>query len=324
MTLTYDDMALNYKDIILRHGYGVLKSRKDADISVKLGNKIFSTPVCIANMPSIQTYDILKTLDSNHWPYVYHRFGDTLGFLRRVNEENWYSKSISIGIKDSDFELLKRIKKENLELDILTLDVAFCYAEHVIPMIQFARKLFPETYFVVGNAGEPHAVKWLQDMGVNCLKLGIGNSKNCRTRQYSGFGSTTVTSLIECVARADSIDICADGGLTMDNDDVWIGDCAKAIGLGSKFVMSASLFKQIKELEDESGNITCSGNASLMIKQSEDHVEGVTLKFKGHGRTLEQQMKRISDSLKSSLSYSGFKSLDEMRSNICFYTISGQ
>ena len=306
--------SLYYKDIILKHGFGQLASRKDADISVEIGGRRYASPVCISNMPSIQTYDILKKLDENRWPYVYHRFGDTLEFLKRINRENWFSKSISIGAKEQDFILLKAIKDLNLQVHMITVDVAFCYAAHVEPIIKYARRLFPDCYLIAGNASESKVVPWLENLGVNCLKLGLGVSKNCRTSQYSGFGSTTVTDLISCVEIAKTLDICPDGGLTTEDGEVWIGDVFKAIGgLGAKFVMSAALFKQIKELEDELGYITCSGNASSMIKNSEDHIEGVTLRFKGTGRTLNQQMKLVSDSLKSSLSYSGATSLDNGR-----------
>jgi GMP reductase len=304
--------SLSYKDVILRHGYGKLSSRSLADISVYLGAKKFASPACIANMPSIQTYDILKTLDDNRWPYVYHRFGDTLSFLRQINQENWYSKSISIGVKNSDYELLYNIKEEKLDIDILTLDVAFCYAEHVKTMIKFARKLFPDVYLIVGNATQPEVVPWLENLGVNCFKQNIGVSLNCRTRQFSAFGSVTFSDLLKSTEIAKAIDICADGGLTMEDGEVWIGDVFKAIGAaGAKFVMSSSLFKQIKELENKNGYVECSGNASSMIKQNEEHVEGVTLSFKGSGRTLKQQMKLILDSLKSSVSYSGFTSLKD-------------
>ena len=309
-------MHLNYKDIILKHGYGILDSRSKADITVNIGNKRYNSPVCISNMPSIQNYDILKTFDENHWFYVYHRFGNTLEFLQQINDENWYCKSISVGVKEKDIQLVKNIVDRNLQLDAITLDVAFCYAEHVKDMIKLLRKSFPNTYLIVGNASEPEVVPWLENLGAECLKFNIGVSSNCRTRQYSGFGSTTVTDLIKCIEKCDTLDICADGGLTVKNDEVWIGDVMKSIALGSKFVMSASLFKQIKELQDELGYITCSGNASSMIKQNEEHIEGVTLRIKGNDRTLLQQMKLISDSLRSSVSYSGWDTLDKARGRV--------
>ena len=275
-------------------------------------------------MPSIQTFNILKTLDDNKWPYVYHRFVDTLSFLQTCNNQNWYSKSISIGVKRQDFELLQCIKDRGLQLDMLTVDVAFCYAEHVKEMIVYARKMFPNSYLMVGNASESCVVPWLENLGVNCFKLNIGVSKNCRTRQFSGFGSSTVTDLLKCAEVAKTIDICADGGLTFENNEVWIGDIFKAIVLGAKFVMSSSIFKQVKELEGKDGQIECSGNASYSIKQNEDHIEGITLKFPWHGRSLTQQMKLVSDSLKSSISYAGKYALSDCGEGVNWEVVSGQ
>ncbi len=136
-------------------------------------------------------------------------------------------------------------------------------------------------------------------------------SKSCRTRQFTGFGSTTVSSLIECVGAAKELDIISDGGLTVDETgEVWIGDVAKAIALGADAVMSGSLFKSC--IDSPSVIHGYFGNASSQAKQNTTHIEGATVKVETNGRIIQEQMCLISDSLRSSVSYAGGKSIHDL------------
>ena len=144
---------------------------------------------------------------------------------------------------------------------------------------------------------------------------------NCRTRQYTGFGSPAITTLQECAQAAKNIQIIADGGLTVVNDEVWIGDIAKAIRFGADFVMSGALFSRCVDSPAMINGYY--GNASQSAKGHRKHVEGTTLDVKTNGLTIEQQMNLIEDSLRSSVSYAGGKDLNALRT-VDYYIVNDQ
>lgn len=145
----------------------------------------------------------------------------------------------------------------------------------------------------------------------------VGKSKiivhNCRTRQYTGFGSTTITDLEKCANAAKNIKILSDGGITKcATGEPAIGDIAKAIRFGADYVMSGSLFSQC--LDSPSIREGYYGNSTPKAKQHSNHVEGAILHIDTDGLTIKEQMKLVEDSLRSSVSYSGGNSLESLRS----------
>lgn len=310
------EKVLNYSDIILRHKKSIAISREDCDISTQFGPFVFRAPVCGANMKSIITPDICKIFDQNQWFYVYHRIDgeeDILNFVAKANLENWRVVSISIGIKDGDLNILKRIKNSGFRVDYITIDVALSYTDSVKRIIDTVKSNFPNTFLIVGNGAIGEWIEFLDQLGVDCAKVGIGVSKSCRTRQFTGFGSTTVTSLIECVEAAKNrkIKIMSDGGLTVENGEVWIGDIAKAIALGADFLMSGALFSRC--IDSPSVISGYFGNASERAKNSRKNIEGTTVKIETNGLTIKEMMGLVEDSLRSSCSYAGTIRLTGLR-----------
>lgn len=140
----------------------------------------------------------------------------------------------------------------------------------------------------------------------------VGNTRtivhNCRTRQYTGFGSSTVSDLLACVEAANKIDIMSDGGLTVDdNEEVWIGDINKALTLGANYVMSGAIFS--KCIDSPSILNGYYGNASIQAKGNSHHIEGTNIKIKTNGLNIQQMCARIEDSIRSGISYAGGKDL---------------
>jgi GMP reductase len=298
---------LNYSDIILKHKKSIVNSRDDCDISTVLGNKKFNSPVCCSNMKSILNWEICKIFDDKNWFYVYHRIDgvvDVENFIRRANTNKWNTISISIGIGEDWIKALQHWSINNWKIDYITVDVALSYNDNIIPVIEAVKDYYPNTYLIVGNGCIPEWITWLENMGVNCAKVGIGVSKSCRTRQYTGFGSSTVSSLIECVNVAKTIDIMSDGGLTVDDrGEVWVGDINKALVLGSDFIMSGAAFS--KCINSPSIINGYYGNASEQAKQSKKNIEGAKIQIETNGLTISQMCDLISDSIKSGISYAG-------------------
>ena len=101
------ETALYYDDIYLVPNYSELRSRKEADTTVVFGNSRFELPIIPSNMMSVINEEWASWLCDNHYFYVMHRFnGCTIPFVRKANQENWDTISISTGVnEDSLFEL---------------------------------------------------------------------------------------------------------------------------------------------------------------------------------------------------------------------------
>jgi GMP reductase len=322
------EKRLIFSDIILKHKKSNVLSRSDCNIRQRIGNKTFSSPVCCSNMKSLLTPNICRNFDARNWFYVYHRIDGVLDVERFVwdancrksshweycgNSQEFNTVSISVGVGDEWSDLVSRLHIEGLRVDYFTIDVALSYNDNVIPTILRIKQKFPNAYLIVGNGCIPGWIHWLEELGVDGAKVGIGVSKSCRTRQYTGFGSSTVSDLFDCVSAANSIDIISDGGLTVDNSgEVWIGDINKALTLGATVIMTGAAFS--KCIDSPSVVDGYYGNASQTSKGHRRHIEGANIKIQTNGLTINEMCDLIEDSIKSGISYAGGKDLSAFNS----------
>jgi GMP reductase len=311
-----ESYSLNFKDVILKHKKCSVESRSACDASAHIANNWALSPVICANMPAVLNRDICKIFDDAGWFHVYHRLGqdnDIKNYIEHSNAYGWNYKSISIGIKQTDFDLVNWVAEQKFILDAITIDIAFSWQDQVEKLIKHIKATLPHTYLIVGNGDNPDWIKWLIDLNVDCAKINIGVSSACRTREYTGFGSTTITDLINCKeAAGDKIKIMSDGGLTrLPDGDIAIGDVAKAIKFGADFVMSGALFSQC--IDSPALLNSYYGNSTARAKGHSKHVEGAEITVKTNGRTIAEQIKLVEDSLKSSISYSGGRDLSALR-----------
>jgi len=307
--------ALNYKNIVLKSRKCIVDSRSECDITTEIAGKKINCPVFPSNMPAIVDIELCSVFDYNGWFHVFPRLGgidSQKKYIARTNAENWNFVSPSIGIKEEDDEFLDFIISSKFRVDVITIDLAHSWTDRLIP---FVKKIKEEIgcYLIVGNGDSPHWINWLENLGCDYAKMFIGVSKGaCRTREFTGFSSSTITDLVKCKHAANKIKIIADGGLTIGSDgDIWTGDVAKSIRFGADYVMSGSLFSQCS---DSPAQLTgYFGNSTSMAKGHYDFVEGTVTKVKDSGLTIAAKMKRIEQSLKSSVSYAGGRDLSALK-----------
>lgn len=313
---------MQLSDIILKPNKSVLRSRSEADITAICGAGIkHSLPVIVSNMRSVQNSQSLAAYAKNRVPYVYQRQGMVLAenkyldvelFLESCELNNWYLRSISVGVSKNDLEFLLDLKKKKVRIDWLTIDVAYLYNETYYDYIKQVRNLFPDVYLIGGNFASVEAAHWLHNLGFDCLKYGVGTSQVCRSRQYTGFGST-LNEFIKCTENVDT-DFIYDGGLTIldkEKGEFAYGDIFKLLNFGAKWVMSGSLFSYCTELADKNGEIIHYGNSTPQAKGFNRNVEGVCQKHLTNGKSVAQLIEEISDNLKSSCSYAGISDISE-------------
>lgn len=311
---------MEFSNILLKHNKSVVNSREECDVSVQLGKNIFKFPVMCSNMKSVINRDICKIFDSNNCFYVYHRIdgvSDVIDFVDYAHTEGEFNiVSISVGVTSEWIDLINYLSINNYDVDYFTIDVALSYNDNILPIVNKIKELYPESFLIVGNGSTAEWVKWIGETGlVDAIKVGIGVSKACRTRQYTGFGSTTVGSLVECAEANKTLDkpmkIISDGGLTVIDGEVWVGDIAKALILGADMVMSGAIYSRCSDSPSIVNGYF--GNASLNSKGKFKNIEGTNLKVNSSNLTILDTVKFIKESLQSSISYSGGKTLDEMK-----------
>lgn len=201
---------------------------------------------------------------------------------------------------------------------------------------------------IAGNVATPEAVRDLAEWGADCVKVGIAGGGACSTKNMTGFHIPMFSCVKNCVDNGgmkqvarlwdegggfktkiipSAIPIIADGGVREN------GDIAKALVAGATLVMGGTIFaacidapgdnvteEVVGHFEDSFGNTLYGlntkiiakkyfGSASARQKGQRKHVEGFEIEIPCNGLTYAEKYQQITESLQSSVSYGGGKSL---------------
>ncbi|WP_160032616.1 GMP reductase [Paenibacillus sp. An7] len=306
--------VFDYEDIQLIPAKCIVNSRSECDTSVTLGKHTFRLPVVPANMQTIIDEKIAIYLAENKYFYIMHRFAPEkrADFIRNMHERGLIA-SISVGVKEEEYEFIQQIAAENVVPEYITIDIAHGHSNAVIKMIQHIKEHLPNSFVIAGNVGTPEAVRDLENAGADATKVGIGPGKVCITKIKTGFGTGgwQLAALRLC-AKAASKPIIADGGIRTH------GDIAKSIRFGASMVMIGSLFAG----HEESPGVTIErdgklykeyfGSASEFQKGEKKNVEGKKM-YVEHKGPLADTLKEMEQDLQSSISYAGGNKLEAIR-----------
>lgn len=302
--------TFDYDDIQLVPNKCIIKSRSEADTSVKFGPKTFKIPVVPANMESVIDEDLAIWLAQNDYYYVMHRFQpeDRADFVKRMHDRGLFA-SISVGIKDSEYDFIDRLKSEHLVPEYITIDVAHGHSDYVIKMIRYIKQQLPESFLTAGNVATPEAVRELENAGADATKVGVGPGKACITKLKTGFGTGgwQLAALRLC-SKAASKPLIADGGIRHN------GDIAKSVRFGASMVMIGSLLAGHQESPGHLITIDGKrykqywGSASEVQKGVYRNVEGkqMLVPFRG---SIKDTLLEMQEDLQSSISYAGGRDL---------------
>ena len=324
----------NYSNITLIPNYFDGTSRSEIDTSVEFLGKKFKLPVVPANMSSVIDEKIAYQLSEGGYFYIMHRFY-TLGnssLLKKMNNENWKLKSISVGVKDDDKKFIEEVLSSKLLVDFITIDIAHGHSKLMKDMIAFIRSKLPEVKIIAGNVCTFTGAWDLYSWGADCVKVGIAQGGACSTFGKTGFGLDMPKTLLNIYHNQEDKEakfpIIADGGVRVN------GDIAKAIVLAissmksampqSDFkytlqpviVMAGSLFAACSDSPAEydlaTGSKTYYGSASARQKGHNKNVEGFETSVKNNGMTYAQKLNEIQQDLQSSISYAGGKDISAL------------
>lgn len=310
----------DYEDIQLIPNKSIVKSRSECDTSVELGGHTFKLPVVPANMQTVLDEDLCVWLAENGYFYIMHRFDEEkrYDFIQMMQERDLFA-SISLGVKEADYQLIDRLANEGTSPAFMTIDVAHGHSDLVIDLIKYAKDRLPDSFLIAGNVGTPEGVRELENAGADATKVGIGPGKVCTTKLKTGFGTGGwQLAAVNWCSKAASKPIIADGGIRTN------GDIAKSIRFGASMVMIGSLFSG----HDQSpGDIIefngkrykeYFGSASEYQKGVRKNIEGKKMltEYKGD---IQETLTEMQEDLQSSISYAGGRNLNAIRK--CDYVI---
>lgn len=224
-------------------------------------------------------------------------------------------------------------------VDVIVVDTAHGHSKGVIDRVAWVKKNYPSLQVIGGNIATGEAALMLADAGADAVKVGIGPGSICTTRIIAGIGVPQI-SAIDNVATAlnERIPLIADGGIRFS------GDIAKALAAGASCIMVGSLLAGTEEAPGDMelyqgryykayrgmGSLgAMSGQNGSSDRYFQDAKEGVEklvpegiegrVPYKGSVSGIISQMV---GGLRSSMGYTGCKTINEMRSKTQFVKIT--
>jgi IMP dehydrogenase/GMP reductase len=264
----------------------------------------------------------------------------------------WVDTSYFLSYSLEDFEkifLREKIKVGNGQVIRVLVDVANGHMEHLYNSSKKAKIMYGEEMcLMVGNVANPHTFLKYSNIDVDMVRIGIGNGNGCLTTVQTGVGYPMASLIDECYQlKKDNklkTKIVADGGFKKYSDII------KALGLGADYVMIGSILNKALESAGETttddGKIInqLSSTAKYMFESNVELYknfrgmstkevqktwgkeilktsEGVVRKHKVE-YTLEGWVNNFVSYLKSAMSYTGKKELNQFIGGINFNTIT--
>lgn len=356
----YDDIQLDYCDVLLRPKRSALASRSEVVVErtykFKWCPKILrATGIVAANMYTTGTFAIAREMQKQHLMCALHKHytaQQIIEFLKQ-NQRDFENNDflfVSSGVSDGDYQKLTEIMKTGL-ISNICIDVANGYSGYLIDFVEKVRAAWSKALIMAGNVVTGDMCEDLILKGADIVKVGIGPGSVCTTRKLTGVGRPQFSTVIECADSAHGVGgmICADGGCTVP------GDICKSLCAGADFVMLGGMLaghtesagemttkhfqtnevdlvddktcafkieeKQFKKFYGMSSQYAQDMHYGGMKKYRASEGKLVELPFRG---PIEPTLLSILGGIRSCMTYIGAKRLKDMPKCATFYRVNRQ
>lgn len=352
----FDD-SLNYNDVFIIPKYSDISSRKQVDISSKLGKHTIPVPVISANMESVTGARMAIALQNTGAVGAQHRFQsidravEDFVLTKEAQTED-YPILVSVGVNRDSFDRFEKLYEAGARHFVI--DIAHGHSEHMKTMIEHI-KGFDSTYVMAGNVATSQAAYDLAMWGADAVKAGIGPGSVCTTKNVTGVTVPGFASVVHAVHGARRAEVKLVDKLLRSNSELRelyhqhnsisskqgedyvrsvtpriavvadgglaeIGDICKAIGCGADFVMSGRFFAAC----DEAPNGTLYRGSASQDVQTQYRNDKQMPTPEGKSEILEEAgpvsgvVEDIAGGLRSAFSYVGAHNIKEYHNNCTF------
>jgi len=316
--------AVTYDDMLMVPQYSDIKSRGEVEITTWLGNREFSLPIIASPMDTVSGTDMATTMNKAGGLAVLHRYNSIATQQQMasdvINNADWSGQvAAAIGVTGDYLERAESLLAAGA--DILCIDVAHGHHLLMKKSLQTLREEYgKDIHIMAGNVCTLEGVNDLADWGADSIRCNIGGGSICSTRMVTGHGLPGLQTIFDCARTDRDVAIIADGGIKTS------GDIVKALAAGADFVMCGSILAGTTE---SPGNIItlsdgsrvkeyrgmASKDAQLDWRNKATTPEGIAsyIPFKG---SVVDILKDLEGGIKSGFSYSGARSLTELRNKV--------
>ncbi len=331
--------ALTFDDVTLTPKYSeILPSEADTSVSLTKYLKL-KIPLLSSAMDTVTESKMAIAIAKAGGIGVIHRNLDIKKQLLEIKKVKKQKLLVgaAVGAAPNEFIRAKEIIKEGV--DLIVVDTAHGHTKKVAEIIKYIKKNKNKRIALcAGNIATKEAAKFLTNLGVDIIKIGIGPGSICTTRLVAGIGVPQLSAILDVrnSLRNKKVKIISDGGIK------YSGDLAKAFAAGADAIMIGSLFAGTNEtpgkLIKKNGKLFKSfrgmGSVGAMNKGSADRYfqkkqkdtskyvpEGVEgfVKYKGDVGTV---IYKLIGGLKSSMGYLGSKNIIKLRNKPQFVKIT--
>jgi len=160
--------------------------------------------------------------------------------VKKVKKNNLFVGA-AVGTNTKDIDRVYKLLES--KVDLIVVDTAHGHTKKVLSIIKKIKKISKKCILCAGNIATAKAAKFLADLGVDIVKVGIGPGSICTTRLVAGIGVPQLSAILDVkkALKNYKTKIISDGGIKFS------GDLAKAIAAGADAVMIGSLFSGTTE-----------------------------------------------------------------------------
>jgi IMP dehydrogenase len=328
----FSDYSLTYDDIsLLPNQISKIEHRKYCDTSINFLGLKLNLPIIASPMNTVCGGKMAKALADLGCLGIIHRFNTV---DEQIFEFKNYSilksryKAAAVGINlQTEFERTKKLADKGIK--IICIDIANGGSKMIEKFLNKidSLKVTYKLKIIAGNVASCETTKYLINLNVDAIRVGIGNGAMCSTSLKSGIGIGQVDAIIRALTvkneMKSSVKIIADGGISNP------GMMCKAIALGCDAVMFGRVLAgseeapgEVLKYNNQRWKKYC-GSASFAVKQeSKNYIEGEEslVPYKG---SVSKIIKEYTEGLQSSMSYLNARNIAEYQTKASFVKLTG-
>lgn len=311
------EIQLSFDDVLLVQQLSDISTRKVVDLTPRKPILDFNLklPYIASPMNTVSEHDMANKLGELGGLAIIHRYNsidEQVEICRKIKNVPY---GAAIGVLDTIERAEALYSKAGCRL--FCVDVAHGFNANVLAAVHNLKKWGSNKniHIMAGNIATSEGFNYLA-VDADSIRSGIGPGSICETQVQTGHGMPQLASILDIMKgkRYDKI-IIADGGIKNS------GDAAKALAAGADYIMMGSVFSGTDEtpgqfIKTSDGRLVkpyngmASKESQIQWKGTFSSLEGIA-SFSTRKGSVSDVIEELNRGLKSALSYSGAKTLEE-------------